>query len=100
MEEGETVRVRAFYGPWNGIYMFHCHNLVHEDHLMMDVMNVTKVEEFGYDFEGTQTFIDPLDERYLARDVSDEAYEPAAISSMISALGTLNAYVSIKHNSR
>lgn len=30
---GETVRVLAYYGPWNGLYIFHCHNLPHEDHV-------------------------------------------------------------------
>jgi FtsP/CotA-like multicopper oxidase with cupredoxin domain len=29
---GEVVRVVARYAPWAGVYMFHCHNLVHEDH--------------------------------------------------------------------
>lgn len=29
---GEKVKVLARYAPWNGVYMFHCHNLVHEDH--------------------------------------------------------------------
>lgn len=24
LEPGETVQVLAFYGPWNGLYMFHC----------------------------------------------------------------------------
>lgn len=28
---GESVQVIARYAPWDGIYMFHCHNLVHED---------------------------------------------------------------------
>lgn len=28
---GETVRVEARYAPWDGVYMFHCHNLIHED---------------------------------------------------------------------
>lgn len=28
---GETVRVEAHYAPWDGVYMFHCHNLIHED---------------------------------------------------------------------
>ncbi len=28
---GETVKVEAHYAPWDGVYMFHCHNLVHED---------------------------------------------------------------------
>ena len=28
---GETVKVEAHYAPWDGVYMFHCHNLIHED---------------------------------------------------------------------
>jgi len=31
LDAGETVRVEAHYAPWDGVYMFHCHNLVHED---------------------------------------------------------------------
>lgn len=27
----EVVLVEAHYAPWNGVYMFHCHNLIHED---------------------------------------------------------------------
>lgn len=27
----EIVRVEAHYAPWDGVYMFHCHNLIHED---------------------------------------------------------------------
>lgn len=26
----ETVEVLARYAPWDGVYMFHCHNLIHE----------------------------------------------------------------------
>jgi spore coat protein A len=33
--ENETVRVIAKFGPHQGKYMMHCHNLVHEDHDMM-----------------------------------------------------------------
>lgn len=28
---GETAYVEAGYQPWDGLYMFHCHNLIHED---------------------------------------------------------------------
>ena len=38
--------------------MFHCHNLIHEDHEMMAAFNVTHLEDFGYD-EKTY-FIDPV----------------------------------------
>lgn len=33
--ENETVRVIAKFGPHQGKYMIHCHNVVHEDHDMM-----------------------------------------------------------------
>ena len=33
--EGETVRLLMKFGPHQGRYMVHCHNLVHEDHDMM-----------------------------------------------------------------
>jgi bilirubin oxidase len=26
----ERVKVIARYSPWDGVYMFHCHNLIHE----------------------------------------------------------------------
>lgn len=36
----ETVRVVARFGPHRGKYMMHCHNLVHEDHDMMNQFEV------------------------------------------------------------
>jgi spore coat protein A, manganese oxidase len=38
--EGETVRVVAKFGPHEGRYMIHCHNLVHEDYDMMGQFRV------------------------------------------------------------
>ena len=89
---GETVRTLAWYGPWNGLYMFHCHNLIHEDHLMMAAINVTLLEDLGYDLKQTQKFADPMDPRFKGRDYSDEAYQEDAIHSTLSYLGHLNAY--------
>ena len=64
----EQVEVIANYAPWGGmsslssslmsftnsepgVYMFHCHNLVHEDHDMMGAFNVSSIDlkPFGYD---------------------------------------------------
>lgn len=57
----EKVWVEARYAPWTGVYMFHCHNLVHEDDDMMGLFNVTGLiemaPELGYRDED---FIDPL----------------------------------------
>ncbi|KAI9172810.1 Bilirubin oxidase [Paramyrothecium foliicola] len=61
---GETVTVEAHYLPWTGVYMFHCHNLIHEDHDMMAVFNVTALNGLGYD-EKTD-FADPMDPRWRA----------------------------------
>lgn len=61
---GETVRVEARYRPWSGVYLFHCHNLVHEDRGMMAALNVTALRGLGYD--ATADFSDPMDPRWRA----------------------------------
>ncbi|EUC30577.1 hypothetical protein COCCADRAFT_103567 [Bipolaris zeicola 26-R-13] len=61
----ETVLVEAHYAPWDGVYMFHCHNLIHEDQDMMAAFDVTKLQNFGYN--ETTDFHDPEDARWSAR---------------------------------
>ncbi|KAI5820067.1 oxidase cueO precursor [Pyronema omphalodes] len=61
----EVVRVLARYAPWDGVYMFHCHNMVHEDTDMMAAFNVTALADFGY--PETTRFIDPMEERWRAK---------------------------------
>jgi len=61
----EKIRVLAKYAPWDGVYMFHCHNLVHEDHDMMGAFNVTVLKDFGY--PETTKFIDPMETRWRAK---------------------------------
>ncbi|RYP72786.1 hypothetical protein DL771_003970 [Monosporascus sp. 5C6A] len=65
LARNERVLVEAHYAPWNGVYMFHCHNLIHEDHDMMAAFNVTALENFGYN--ETTDFSDPMDPRWRAR---------------------------------
>ncbi|KAI4766046.1 oxidase cueO precursor [Aureobasidium sp. EXF-3400] len=65
LNKNEKVQVLARYGPWDGLYMFHCHNLIHEDHDMMAALNVTALKDLGYD-EKT-SFIDPMDTKYRAK---------------------------------
>lgn len=89
---GETVQILAYYGPWDGIYMFHCHNLVHEDHTMMAAMNISLLQELGYDFDSAIGFADPRDARFAARDYSPAAFAPAGISSAVASLASLNPY--------
>ena len=92
LEPGETVQIRAFYGPWNGVYMFHCHNLVHEDHTMMGAFNATLLEELGYEFGNTQIYADPEDEKFAARPYNEDDYKPEAMHSAVSSLGSMHAY--------
>lgn len=65
LAKNEEVLVEAHYAPWNGVYMFHCHNLIHEDGDMMAAFNVTQLQELGYN-EQTD-FGDPEDPRWSAR---------------------------------
>ncbi len=60
--------------------------------MMMDVFNVTHLQELGYKVDATADLDDPTDSRFAAKDYSAGAYEPAAIKSVISSLGNLNAY--------
>ncbi|KAK8117907.1 uncharacterized protein PG998_006188 [Apiospora kogelbergensis] len=63
----ETVLVEAHYRPWDGVYMFHCHNLIHEDHDMMAAFNVTALEAKELGYNQTTDFADPMDPRWRAR---------------------------------
>lgn len=62
---GETAIVEAHYAPWDGVYMFHCHNLIHEDHDMMAAFNVTALTDWGYN--DTTTFLDPMEQKFRAK---------------------------------
>ncbi|KAK4508628.1 hypothetical protein PRZ48_002367 [Zasmidium cellare] len=92
---GETVEVLAFYGPWNGMYMFHCHNLIHEDHTMMAAFNTTILASLGYDFNSTQGFGDPLDSRFIAKDYDANAFSDSAKHAAVSSFASLNAYAPV-----
>lgn len=60
--EGETVRLLMKFGPHQGRYMMHCHNLPHEDHDMMAQFRVGLKE----------TDPDPNDPMVAARPVWDD----------------------------
>lgn len=92
LQPGETVHVLAYYGPWNGLYMFHCHNLVHEDNEMLGAMNITRLAELGYDVESTQGIDQPDGGDFAPVDFSENAYGEDAKHSAVRALGSLNAY--------
>lgn len=83
LEPGETVNINAYFGPWNGLYQFHCHNFIHEDHEMMDVFNVTALENLGYNLAGTLSFDDPTDSRFCARDIDQQYYDSECITETL-----------------
>lgn len=91
LEGNESVDVIARYAPWNGVYMFHCHNLVHEDHDMMAAFNVTDLlSDFGYtDVEG---FGDPMDARFRAKPGIGPFDLNTVLNVDIAFLDSLNAY--------
>ncbi|RMZ70364.1 bilirubin oxidase [Pyrenophora seminiperda CCB06] len=87
---GEVVRVVARYAPWKGVYMFHCHNLIHEDHDMLTAFNVTQLDKWGYD--NTTIFIDPMEPRFRPKDVNTEDYTEEAIEKKLDWFYSLDAY--------
>ncbi|EHA58171.1 bilirubin oxidase [Pyricularia oryzae 70-15] len=93
----EKVLVEAHYAPWDGVYMFHCHNLIHEDHDMMAAFNVTALPDFGYD-EKTH-FIDPMEQRWRAKPFGAAdfkartgAFSDANIEAAVAFLADTDAY--------
>lgn len=87
LQPGETVEIQAIYGPWNGLYHFHCHNLIHEDHEMMDVMDVRAedavLEGKGYDVGEVRRFGDPMDVRFRAREVEGRFFESGYVRDVL-----------------
>ncbi|POS74969.1 bilirubin oxidase [Diaporthe helianthi] len=61
----ETAIVEAHYAPWDGVYMFHCHNLIDEDHDMMAAFNVTALANWCYN--DTTQFLDPMEAKFRAK---------------------------------
>lgn len=86
----ETVRVIARYAPWDGVYMFHCHNLIHEDHDMMAAFNVSSLADFGY--PETTKFIDPMEDRWRSKDEKGADFTDAAIQDRLREFYMLDAY--------
>lgn len=94
LDVGETVTVEAHYAPWDGLYMFHCHNLIHEDHEMMAAFNVTLLQDLNYN---ETHFLDPMEERwrakpYKASDWSDDS----VLKAKIEAMALLDPYRNVK----
>ncbi|KAF2181919.1 bilirubin oxidase [Zopfia rhizophila CBS 207.26] len=87
---GETVRVVARYAPWDGVYMFHCHNLVHEDHDMLVAFNVTSLAKWGYD--NSTHFINPMEPEFRPKDIKPEDFTEEAIMKKLEWFYNTDAY--------
>jgi bilirubin oxidase len=80
--------------------MFHCHNLIHEDHDMMASFNVTALKDLGYD-EKTH-FIDPMEPQYRAKPFADADFvnrngdfSSDAIEAKVKFFQNLEAYKNV-----
>lgn len=100
LNKGERVRVVARFAPWDGLYMFHCHNLIHEDHDMMVAFNVTKLLDLGYN-EKT-SFLNPMEPVYRANNFAPadftartNNFTDSAISDKVRWFQSLEAYVNV-----
>lgn len=76
--------------------MFHCHNLIHEDHDMMAAFNVTALSDLGYN---DTSFIDPMEQKWRAKpcQVADfqahtGPFSEQAIISTVQAMANMQPY--------
>ena len=92
--ENEKVTVIARYAPYDGVYMFHCHNLIHEDHDMMAAFNVTSLGDWGY--PETTKFIDPMEEKYRSKDISANDDQKSFIMDKMSEFEAMEAYSNVE----
>ena len=69
--------------------MFHCHNLIHEDHEMLAAFNVTALPDFGYN---ETKFIDPMETRWRAQPATADQFTPAAITAKVQFMASLEPY--------
>lgn len=71
--------------------MFHCHNLIHEDHDMMAAFNVTALADFGY--PETTHFVDPMEQRWRAKPEDPAKSTQTYIEgTLLPGFSALNAY--------
>lgn len=86
----ETVTIAVTFAPFVGLYMFHCHNAIHEDHAMMDAFNVTAIQGLGYNASDLM-LADPLDARWRAKNYTDPAPQ-SSLDDVLAAFAATQAY--------
>lgn len=82
--------------PFPGVYMIHCHNLIHEDHDMMAAFNTTVLPDYGYN---ASVFVDPMEELWRPRpylltdfESQDGPFTVQAITDRIQEIASYSPY--------
>ena len=86
----EQVTVAATFAPFAGLYMFHCHNAIHEDHAMMDAFNVTQVHGSSDNASDLQ-FEDPMNPEWRAKSYAS-ADAQSSLQLVLQKFATTGAY--------
>ncbi|KAF1967206.1 hypothetical protein BU23DRAFT_573382 [Bimuria novae-zelandiae CBS 107.79] len=81
---GESMEAIARYAPWDSVYVFHRHNLMHEDN------DVPNLEKWGY--TNSTLFIDPLQPEFHAKQYDSDDFTEEAINERIAWLYNTNPY--------
>lgn len=89
----ETLEVIANYQPWAGVYMFHCHNLQHEDNGMMGAFNATAVNLTAFGYPDNATFTDPMAAIWRSRPIVANTSAQEMHDSILPMFLSLGAYV-------
>ena len=89
----EQVTVAITFAPFAGLYMFHCHNAIHEDHAMMDAFNVTEVQGWGYSASDLD-FADPMESQWRARSYTD-AQAQSILEDVLPRFAATDAYQNV-----
>lgn len=89
----ETLEVVANFQPWAGVYMFHCHNLQHEDNGMMGAFNVSEVDLTSFGYPDNATFTDPMAGIWRSRPIVSETSIQSVHDDILPMFMSLGAYV-------
>lgn len=91
----ERIKVAVKFAPMEGLYMFHCHNLIHEDHDMMAAFNISSLRDLGYN-ETDLSFIDPMDPEWRAQSYEEaDDDDDSIVTELLPRFQSTNAYQNI-----
>ncbi|KAL9487975.1 hypothetical protein ACSS6W_000252 [Trichoderma asperelloides] len=85
----ESVTIAVTFAPFVGLYMFHCHNAIHEDHAMMDAFNITAIQGLGYNISDLM-LADPLKATWRAKEYTSSDAQ-SNLNSILAAFAATEA---------